>query len=130
MDPWLWLSQSCSSDLFLTSDTSICYTIAFPPLGNSDHVVVSISINFPSNSKRDALFHHISYDYTCDDSDSCCDHFTDVQYEDVFKLNTSAIASEFCECVQVGTDVYIHHQSIRSSLISVVFSCLCCCHTS
>ena len=27
--------------LFLSSDTSICSTMAFPPLGNSDHVVVT-----------------------------------------------------------------------------------------
>ena len=38
-------------DLFLTSDASICSTMAFPPLGNSDHVVVSVSIDFPSNSQ-------------------------------------------------------------------------------
>ena len=25
-------------DLFISSDTSICFTITFPPLGNSDHV--------------------------------------------------------------------------------------------
>ena len=38
-------------DLFLSSDASICFTVAFPPLGNSDHVVVSVSIDFPSNSQ-------------------------------------------------------------------------------
>ena len=38
-------------DLFLTSDASICSTMAFPPLGNSDHVVVSVSIDFPTNSQ-------------------------------------------------------------------------------
>ena len=37
-------------DLFLSSDASICSTMAFPPLGNSDHVAVSVSIDFPSNS--------------------------------------------------------------------------------
>ena len=37
-------------DLFLTSDASICSTMAFPPLGNSDHVGVSVFIDFPSNS--------------------------------------------------------------------------------
>ena len=37
-------------DLFLTSDASICSTMALPPLGNSDHVVVSVSIDFPTNS--------------------------------------------------------------------------------
>ena len=34
-------------DLFLSSDASICSTIAFPPLGNSNHVAVSVSIDFP-----------------------------------------------------------------------------------
>ena len=29
-------------DLFLSSDTSICSTMAFHPLGNSDHVFVSV----------------------------------------------------------------------------------------
>ena len=52
-------------DLFLSSDTSICSTMAFPPLGNSDHVVVSVSIDFPINSKQDALFHRVAYDYSC-----------------------------------------------------------------
>ena len=47
-------------DLFLSSDASICSTMAFPPLGNSDHVVVLVSIDFPSNSQQDALFHGIA----------------------------------------------------------------------
>ena len=34
-------------DLILSSDASICSVIAWPPLGNSDHVVVSVSIDFP-----------------------------------------------------------------------------------
>ena len=42
-------------DLFLSSNASICSTAAFPPLGNSDHVV-SVSMDFPPNSQRDARF--------------------------------------------------------------------------
>ena len=38
-------------DLFISSDASISSTMAFPPLGNSDHVVVTVSIDFPSNSQ-------------------------------------------------------------------------------
>ena len=34
----------------LTSYASICSTMAFPPLGNSDQVVVSVSVDLPSNS--------------------------------------------------------------------------------
>ena len=52
-------------DLFFSSDTSICSTMAFPPLGNSDHVVVSVSIDFPTNAKEDALFHCMASDYSC-----------------------------------------------------------------
>ena len=47
-------------DLFISSGASICSTMAFPPLGNSDHVAGSVSIDFPSNSQRDALFHCIA----------------------------------------------------------------------
>ena len=48
-------------NLFLSSYGSICSTMAFPPLANFDHVVVSGSIHFPSNSQQDARFHHIAY---------------------------------------------------------------------
>ena len=34
-------------DLFLSSDASICSAMAFSLLGNSDHIVVSVSIDFP-----------------------------------------------------------------------------------
>ena len=53
---WLWLSQSCSFELFISSDASICSTKAFPSLRNSSHVAVSDSIDFLSNSKQDAPF--------------------------------------------------------------------------
>ena len=36
-------------DLLLSSDASVFSTMSFPPLGNSDYVVVSVSINFLSN---------------------------------------------------------------------------------
>ena len=65
-------------DLFLCSDASICSTMAFPPLGNSDHVVVSVSIDFSSNSQRDAPFHRKSYDYSCADWDGLRDDLRDV----------------------------------------------------
>ena len=61
-------------DLFFSSDTSICSTMTFPPLENSDHIVVSVSINFPSNSQRDAPFYRIIYDYSRADWDGLSDH--------------------------------------------------------
>ena len=101
-------------DLFLTSDASICSTMAFPPLGNSDHVVVSVSIDFPTNSQQDAPFHRIAYDYSHADWDGLRDHLRDVLWEDIFKLGASAAAaSEFCEWIQVGIDVYIPHRKYQ-----------------
>ena len=67
-------------DLFLFSDANICSTMSFPPLGNSDHVVVSVSIDFPRNSKQDAPFHRTAYEYYS------ANHLRDVPWEDVFKL--------------------------------------------
>ena len=84
-------------DLFLSSDASICSTMAFAPLGNSDHVVVSVSIDFPTNSQQDAPFHCIAYDYSCADWDGLRDHLRDVPWEDIFKRGASAAASEFCQ---------------------------------
>ena len=60
-------------DFFLSSDASIFSTMFSPPLVNSDHVVVAVSIDFPSNLQWGGLFHLIlmtilvssyTYDYT------------------------------------------------------------------
>ena len=82
---------------------------------NSDHVVVSVSSNFPTNSQRDAPFHCIAYDYSRADWDGLHNHLRDVPWEDIFKLSASGATSEFFEWVQVGIDVYIPHQKYHSS---------------
>ena len=114
-------------DLFISSEASICSTVAFPPLRNSDYVIVTVSIDFPINSKQDTPFHHVTYDYSHTDWNGLCDHLRDVPREGIFKLGASA-ASEFCKWAEVGIDVYITHQKhqVKTSLISMVFSCLCC----
>ena len=101
------------SDFFLSSDASICSIMAFPPLGNSDHVIVSVSIDFLINSKQDAPFHRIVYDYSCADWDGLRDYLRGVPWEDIIKLSASVAASEFCEWVQVGLDVYIPHHKYQ-----------------
>ena len=71
--------------------------MVFSPLDNSDHVVVSVSIDFPINSKQDALFHCMVYDYSRADWDGLCDHLREVPWEDIFKLSASTAGGEFCE---------------------------------
>ena len=84
-------------DLFLSSDDSTCSTMVFPPLGNSDHIVASVSNDFPSKSQRDAPFHRIVYDYSCADWSGLRDHLRDVPWKDIFQLGASAAASKFYE---------------------------------
>ena len=96
-------------DFLCSSGTSICSTMAFPSSENSDHVVVSVSIDFPSNWKQDASFHGIAYCYSCADWDGLRYHLRDVPWENIFKLIVSAASSEFCEWVQGGIDVCIPH---------------------
>ena len=91
-----WLTYS--SELVIgSSDASICSTMAFAPLGSSDHVVVSVSIDFPTNSQQDSPFHRIAYDYSRADWDGFLHHLRDVPWEDIFKLGASAAASQFCQ---------------------------------
>ena len=55
----------------------------------------------------------MAYDYFCADWDGLCDHLIDVPWEDIFQLGAYATASEFCEWVQVGIDVYIPHRKYQ-----------------
>ena len=47
--------------------------MAFPPMGNYDYVVVSVSIDFPLNSKWDTPY-CIAYGHSLVDWDGPCDH--------------------------------------------------------
>ena len=80
-------------DLFLSSDASICST-----MGNSDHVIVSVS-NETFHQIHNGMppFHRIAHDYSRADWDGLRDHLRDVPWDDIFKLGASATASEFCE---------------------------------
>ena len=61
--------------------------MGFPRLGNSDHVVVSVSFNFSSKSKRDAPFHRIAHNYSFADWDGRRDHLRDIPW----KISSSSV---------------------------------------
>ena len=67
-------------DLFPSSDASTCSTMAFPPLGNSHHVV-SVSTDFPLYSQWDAPFHGIAGGYSRSDWDGLRHHLRDVSWD-------------------------------------------------
>ena len=74
-------------------------------------------LNFTSDNVRCPTLilslDRIAYGYSCADWDSLHDHLRDVPWEDIFKRGASPAASEFCEWVPVGTDVYISHRKYQ-----------------
>ena len=92
--------------------------MAFPPLGNSDHVVVSVSIDFPTNSQQDSPFHRIAYDYSRADWDGLRDHLRDVPWEDIFKLLLLLV--NFVSGFRLELMYIYHIENIRSSLIHLL----------
>ena len=103
-------------DLFLCSDASICSTMAFPPLGNFD-VVVSVSIDFPSNSQQDAPFHRIAYDYPHATWDGLHDHLRDVPMGGYLNLALLLMLVNFVTGFRFELMYISLIENIRSSLI-------------
>ena len=107
-------------DLFISSDASVCSAVAFPPLGNSDYIFVSVFIEFASDSKGDAACHQTANDCSGADWDDLHEHLRDVPWKDILKRDAFAAATEFCEWVQVEIYVYIPHSKylVKSHLFS------------
>ena len=72
-------------------------TICFFSTKSSNHVVVSVSIDFPATSKPNAPFHRIAYDYSRADRNGLHDRLRDIPWEDIFKISAPASASECSE---------------------------------
>ena len=91
-----------------------CIYLFLLTLENSDHVAVSVAIDFPTNTRQDVLFHRIAYDYSCTNSDNLCYHLRDIPWGDIFKLSTSVAASELYE----GLRLELMHRSLIISIRS------------
>ena len=86
--------------------------MAFPPLGNSDHVVVSVSVDFLSSSQRDVPFHRIAYDCSQFDWDGLRDHLRDVPWGEYQLLLVDFLSGSGLELMHISVI-----ENIRSSLI-------------
>ena len=87
--------------------------MAFPPLGNSDDVVASVYIDFPSYSQWDAPFHCNACDYSCADWHGLHDHLRDVPWSISLKLVLLLLLVNFVRGFRVGIDVYFPHRKYQ-----------------
>ena len=118
-------------DLFISHDASIWSTMAFPPLENSDHAAATVSIDFLSNSKGNAPFHCIVNDYS---------HLIGMVFAIIWEMFHGRIFSNLVLLLLLVNSVIrfkleLIYMSLiintRSNLlILMVFSCLCCFHSS
>ena len=95
--------------------------MAFPPLQSSNHVV-AIFIDFLFSSQQDAPCHSIAYDHSQADWDALHDHLRDVPWGVIFKLSASTVLVNFVSGFKLEV-------LVQASIITMVFSCLCSCHS-
>ena len=103
-------------DLFFSYDVIIYYPVDFPPQRIFDRVVVSVSIDSPSNSKRDTIFHHKVYNYSRANQYGLPNNMRVVPCEDVLKLGASFIGTEFCILVHVTIGLNILHHKHQDKI--------------
>ena len=72
-------------DLFLCSNPDPCTVASHPPLGKSDHMVVSVDVKFVVTSTNVHPDYHTSYSYSKVDWDGLRDYIRDVLWLDIFK---------------------------------------------
>ena len=84
------LSINPSDNIFVFEDFSVHHRDWLTYFGKTYRPGVSVSIDLPTSSKRDTVFHGIAYDYSRADWDGLRNHLRDVPWEDIFKLSASA----------------------------------------
>ena len=109
-------------------------TIVFILQWLSLHWEIQSQFPLPLQQTQNEMPHFIvQLDYSHANWGTLHNHLRDAAWEDIFKHTGSAVASEFCDKVQVKI-VWFIYPSLQVSgqipLISVVFSCLCCYHSS
>ena len=97
----------------------ICSSMTFPPMGNSDPFVASVSIDFPTNSQQDSPFHRIVYDYSHADWDGLHDHLRDVPWEISFNSVLLLLLVNFVSGFKLELIYIFLIESIRSSLTHI-----------
>ena len=87
-------------DLFLCSNPESCTVASHPPLGKSDHTVVSIGVKFVVKSINEHPYHRTVYSYSKAD----WDHRRDVPWA---KQDATYAAMEIAEWAKISIDCYI-----------------------
>lgn len=79
--------------------------MVFPLLWNTDHLTVSVSIDFPLPTKRDAPFHDAAFDPSHNKWNGFCHSIRDAPFEGLSNLGASFDISKFHDYAKVVSHV-------------------------
>ena len=119
------------SVLLITLSILVNSAGVFPPLENSDHVLASVSIDFPSSSQCNPPFHCAALRFSYANWVDVLDHLRDVPWKDIFYLSASTAASTFCDrinllCLRLGSDKLVTISSNLPNLFSLICQMYLC----
>ena len=119
------------SVLLITLSILVNSAGVFPPLDNSDHVLASVSIDFPSSSQCNPPFHCAALSFSYANWVDVPDHLWDVPWKDIFYLSASTAASKFCDrinlpCLRLGSDRLVTISSNLPNLFSLICQMYLC----
>lgn len=112
-------------DLVITFSPISCRGLQYSPLGNSNHVLVSIDISFELSIKDGPLIHKSSFSFQHTGLNSFRDVLRDTHWIDIFKRHIENRATGISYCVQASFYAFVpcqkyhaisfgSHQSLQS----------------
>ena len=100
-------------DLFLSSNPDICNASSEAPLGNSDHVVISVLVSLNCKAAHEKSYHRTLLSYEQGDWDSFRDFLRDVPWSDVFAHPAEKCAKEVSSWLSSGIEAFIPSHKYR-----------------
>ena len=100
-------------DLFLCSNPHDCAADVLPPIGNSDHSVISVSVSYVSSPATFQPFHRTVYQYGRADWDGFRSFLSDVPWSHVLDLGADEAAEELAQWIRLGMDIYIPSRTFQ-----------------
>ena len=96
----------CLLDL-LCSNPDDCVAKVLPPIGNSDHSIVSVSVSYSSPSTTFQPFHRMVFQFGKADWDGFRCFLADVPWSSVQGLGPDLAADELSQWINLGMEIYI-----------------------
>ena len=93
-------------ELFLCSNPDDCFAKVLPPIGNSNHSIVSVSVSYSSPSATFKPFHR-TVQFGKADWDGFRCFLADVPWSSVLSLGPALAADELSHWMNLGMEIYI-----------------------